>query len=236
MRWLVLLAFMVACKQKEEPAPEPAVPPTKPPSGHSVTKVKDSEETGSDASAGGSAAGSTTDVAPVNPDAADGGVRRNYGGDGSPAYRGADGQVHGPGGPIYMGRGPECTDKIDHCLRPGVWFACGNVVAGRLYRAVPVFELEDTWWTFRGKEAEYQVLFRTKVATAKDLRAGDPVVWMIEENAAQKWLRSEYDALTTSRWECGVIGSVGGDTFNVKGWDYAVPVDTARVIVEKKGG
>jgi hypothetical protein len=56
----------------------------------------------------------------------------------------------------------------------------------------------------------------------------------VAESSSDKWLASEHDALTSSRWEVGVIDSVSGNTFKVLGWPDPVPIDTARVITERK--
>lgn len=223
MRWVLIVvwfAFAVGCKKKE-PEPEAAPAPSTPSVGHSRTSVSDEA-----ASAGDEAPGDAGEVADA----------QLYGGNGKPAFRDEQGRVHGPGGPIFMGRGVECTDKIDHCLRPGVWFAAGNVQPGKLFRATPVFEFEDKWWSFREEEVtDYQALFQTKVVESpSELQPGSPVVWLVEENSANKWLNSEHDALTSSRWEVGVIESVSGDTLKVQGWAYPIPTDTARVITDRK--
>jgi hypothetical protein len=77
--------------------------------------------------------------------------------------------------------------------------------------------------------------FKTKVGTKDKIRSGDPIIWFIDENASHKFVDNEYDALTSSRWEAGVVESVGGDKIRVKGWTYgAVPIDTTRVIIERK--
>jgi hypothetical protein len=221
MRWAALvLCLFVACKQKE-PEPEPAPAAAAPSVGHSSTKIRDRAKPREERSGAKSAEADN---------------KKHYGGDGKPAYRDERGEVHGPGGPIFMGRGPECTDKLDHCLRDGVWFAVGNVQQGKLYRATPVFEFEDKWWTFRGKEAsDWAMLFKTKIVeSASELSPGSPVIWLVAENSSTKWLSSEYDALTSSRWEAGVIESVGTDSLKVYGWPNPVPIDTVRVIVDQK--
>lgn len=232
MRWVAIVVWLVLGCKKKEPEAEPAPAPATPAVGHSRTKV--AEEASAEPAGGETgAAREATQAATGDAAVADAPL---YGGNGKPAYRDADGHVHGPGGPIYMGKGPDCTDKIDHCLRPGVWFAVGNVKPGRLYRATPVFEFESKWWTFRGdEETDFQTLFKTKVVESpSELQPGSPVVWLVEENSGNKWLNSEHDALTSSRWEVGVIESVSGDTFKVMGWSGPIPIDTARVITERR--
>src|ERR1041384_5384796 len=148
--FLLVLVLAVGCKKNPEPAPDPT-PTGPPPSGHSVTQIKDDDGSGKAHTGSGEA---TVDAS-------------LYGGNGKAAYRDDQGHLHGPGGPIFMGRGVEGTDKINHCLRDGVWFAVGNCKAGSLYRATRVFEFEDKWWSFRKDEPDYQMLLKTKV-TKKD--------------------------------------------------------------------
>lgn len=163
------------------------------------------------------------------------GEKKRWGGNGAPPFRDQANVPQGPGGPMYRGKGEPCTDKIDHCMRPGVWFAVGNVVAGSQYRAAPSFEFENKWWDWHGRPAEYKFLFRTKVVEKpSELVPGEPVVWLFQENPRQKWVDNDFDTLTTSRWTSGVIDSVDADTFRVKGWSGPISVDTARVIVETK--
>jgi len=233
MRWLAIVVLVIGCKKQEEPAPDPM--PTAPSTGHSITKVNEPGEEGSGSPSGKSLQSAAKQGSATPPSGAPADAPL-FGGNGKPAYRDDNGHLHGPGGPIFMGKGPDCTDKIDHCLRDGVWFAVGNVRPGALFRATPVFQFESKWWTFREQEADYQFLFRTKVLEkSSELVPGEPVIWLIHENSGQKWLDNEMDALTSSRWECGVVEAVGSDdTFRVKGWDWAVPTDTARIIVEKK--
>lgn len=232
MRWFaVLLCCVVACKKNEgEPPPAPA--PATPSVGRSTTVIPGP---GSDAepATGGSSVTAVPDDAGAEP--AD--AQKVYGGNGQAPYRDKDGKLWPPGGPIYMGRGPDCTPEIDHCLRDGVWFAVGDIQRGKLYRATPVFEFEDSWWTFRReKETDFHVAYRTKVVDKPaELKAGSPVIWLIDENSGKrKWLDSEDDALTSSRWEAGIVESVGTTTFRVAGWPTAIDIDMARVIIQQK--
>ena len=129
--------------------------------------------------------------------------------------------------------GVPCTNKIDHCLRPGVWFAADNYVAGSLFRGTPVFAFENKWWTWRGDLAEQKYLFRTKVAEkVADVTVGKPVLVFFEDNG-RKWLDNEYDMLTSSRWSVGVVDALGTDTVTIKGWG-SVSIESVRVIVEEK--
>ncbi|HSN29824.1 MAG TPA: PASTA domain-containing protein [Kofleriaceae bacterium] len=150
-----------------------------------------------------------------------------------PAYRGDDGRVHGPGGPVFMGKGEPCTAKRNHCLRAPEWFAADNVAAGAMYRGVPVYQFEGKWWNWRGDEVEPKRLFRTAVVDKPEqLQAGKPVVIFTEEGH-ERFLDSEYEMLTSSRWDVVVVDSIGTDTIKVKGWGD-VPLDTVRQVVEEK--
>jgi hypothetical protein len=243
-RLTIVLLLLVACNKKEEPAPEEPMPIGEAPRGHSITKIKGSdEEPGSDDDSGegrfeklGSAGASNDDNVKATRAKLDAGVdAASTAGDGSPAYMDDEGHLHGPGGPVFMGRGAECNAERDHCMREGVWFAAGNLVAGKLYRAVPIFEYEKKWYNWRGHEESFAMRFRTKVGTRELLHEGDPVIFFIDENASHKFVDNEFDALTSSRWEAGVIEQVSVDKIRVKGWTYgAVPIDTTRVIIERK--
>ena len=159
---------------------------------------------------------------------------KHWGGDGSPARRDADNRPRGPGGPVFMGRDEACTDKHDHCLRPGVLFAADNVIAGKLFRGTPVFELEGKWWTWLGQPATYKLLLATKVTDKiGDFVVGKPIVFLSQESAHELWLDNEYEALTSSRWAVGVVEAIDKDTIRVQGWGL-VPLAYARVVVEDK--
>jgi len=189
--------------------------------GHSVTKVKDSDEPTKGSGSAGSAA--------APPDAAS-----TIGGNGQAAYRDGQGRVHGPGGPVFMGRGADCDVSKDHCMRADVWFSVANIVAGKLYRALPVFKLEDKWWTWRGDEEQPVKLYMTKMAGTAPLSPGTPIIWFSQETSSPKWADSEYEALTSSRWEAGVVEAPStGTTVKVKGWGE-VQMDTVRIITEIK--
>ena len=213
-----------------------------PPSGRSVTKVKDGDEdgsgegrlakaaTGSDGSAAGSDTGSGSAGSDAEP--------KKFGGNGAAPYYDDEGHLHGPGGPVFMGKGPECNAERDHCMRDGVWFGVGNLVSGKLYRAVPVFEFEKKWYNWRGREEGFAMRFKTKVATKETVKVGDPIIWFIDENSSKKFVDNEYDALTSSRWEAGYVeGWAGSDKVRVAGWTFGVvPLDTIRVIIERGPG
>jgi hypothetical protein len=242
---IVLFVLACGCKKQDEAPAEPEPTATTPARGYSVTKMKgggedgDGGEEGVVDEPGGGAGGATAKaVASAPRDAGAGAATADaslFGGNGTPAHRDDEGRIRGPGGPVFMGRGPECNGERDHCMREGVWFAVDNLVAGKLYRATPMFEFEGKWYTWRSKEESFAMRFKTKVGTKQTLRAGDPVIWFIDENASKKFVDNEYDALTSSRWSAGVIDAVEGDQIRVKGWTYGmVPIDTTRVIVETK--
>lgn len=243
MRQIAFVLLLLACNKKEAP-PEPEPVPTTGARGHSVTKLKEqgSEETPEQPREG---SGSTTVTAAATaeihagtgnqPAEIDAGAVDNKN---KPAYRDDQNRVHPPGGPIFMGRGADCTPERDHCLRAGAWFASGPYRPGALFRATPVFEFEGKVWTFRGDELrpdEYAWLLKTTVATTSDVRVGEPIVWLIRSSSDQKiFLNNENDALTSSRWDVGVVDSVGSDFIRVKGWDSNIPIESVRVVTEKK--
>src|SRR5688572_4275544 len=184
MRWLVLpLIFVVGCKKKEEPVTE-ELGSGPPPSGRSVTKVGPGEEgSGVEAPAGSAAAGSATagstatgsatagssttaSAAPVDAGTVDAAL---FGGNGKPAYRDDQGHIRGPGGPVYMGTGPDCTDATNHWLRDGAWLAVGNIRPGALFRAVPAFEFEGKRYDWRSNEVDCQLLLKTRLAKSSDI-------------------------------------------------------------------
>lgn len=158
------------------------------------------------------------------------------GGDGSPAYRGDDGRMHGPGGPVFMGhQDVPCDAAHDHCLRDGVWFSVANIQPGKLYRALPVYELDKKWWTWRGEPHEPEgKLYKTQIAGNASLSPGTPVIWYSTETSDGKFAESEYEALTSSRWEAGVIESQQSKTVvMIKGFG-AASLDTIRLITETR--
>ena len=225
LRALLIVTCLVGCKKKErEMATE--LPPT-PSTGHSITHFKDASE----AVAEGSGAESANGSAPVVADAAEKVS-------GAAAYRDAEGRVHGPGGPVNMGKGHDCDAEHDHCMRDGVWFAAGNVVPGKLYRATPCFEFEGKWYNWRGEPIDDGgKLFKTRVAKPEDIHAGEPIVFFTpEDDPRDKWVNVESDALTSSRWDVGVPDSVNASskTFTTRAWPDPISADTARVIVEQK--
>ena len=133
-----------------------------------------------------------------------------------------------------MGRGPECTNKLDTT-------ACGQAAGSRrrtssrvsLFRGTPVFEFEGKWWNWRGEPVEYKFHVQDPRCPERvSFQVGKPVLWFVEE--APKWLDSEYAMLTSSRWSVGVIESIEGETIRVKGWE-TITLDSVRVIVERRG-
>ena len=157
---------------------------------------------------------------------------KHHGGNGAAPYRDGEGRVHGPGGPVYMGKGELCTAQIDHCMRPGVLFSADNYKPGAMYRGVPVFKFENKWWSFWGEPVEPKHLFRTAtVDKPEQIEVGKPVVFFSEEGH-DRFLDSEFEMLTSSRWEVGVVESVGTDKIKISGWGD-VPLDTVRRIVEE---
>lgn len=234
MRWLaVLICFVVACKKKD---PEPEPEPTKPSSGSSVTKIEENADpqTGSTTA---KLTGSKPATGPVDAGGEATGDARVYGGDGTPARFDDKGHAQGPGGRVVGGRGPDCTEALNHCLRDSAWFATtSEMKPGKIYRAIPVFELEGKWYTWIGREESVTTAYKTKVATKADLQPGKPIMWLVKQPSQAKWVNSEYEALTSSRWEVGVIERVNGDMFTIEGWRGEIDVNTARVLTERRDG
>lgn len=158
-----------------------------------------------------------------------------YGGNGEPARWDDNGHPHGPGGPVFMGRGPQCSAERDHCMRPGVYFGVDNLVPGKLYRATPIYELDSKWYNWRGTEEKFEKKFKTKVGTKETVQVGQPIIWFIEEGTSKRFVDVEYESLTSSRWEVGYVEALTNDKVRVKGWtDGPVTYDTIRVIVDMK--
>ncbi len=230
MRALLLAICLLGCKKHENQEPPPA-PPSEPSRGHSFTPFKD----GGPGSAGSAEEGSSAAAAAAPDDAAPTADARLYGGDGSPARRDDQGHIHGPGGAVFMGKGVPCDASRDHCMREGVWFAADSVRPGSLFRAVPAFQFEGKWYDWRGNDVEPGKLFKTELATIDTIKVGSPVVLLVPETSSEPWLESEYDALTTSRWDVAYVDSVNrsAKTFRVKGWPDFLSIDVARVITEQ---
>ena len=220
------------CKKKRELATEL---PSTPSSGHSVTHLKDAPDAEGSGSAVQVAAGS---AAPAIDAADPASTAPKVGGNGQPAYKDPDGRIHGPGGPVYTGDGPTCDDSHNHCQRGEAWFWASNVVAGKLYRATPVFEFEGKWYSWRGDEVEEGgKLFRTRPAKPSDIKVGTPVIFFApESDPRDKWVNVEYEALTSSRWDVGVPENVnpGAKTWGTRNWPDPIDDDVARVIEEQK--
>jgi hypothetical protein len=236
MRRLVIVSCAilvgVGCDELRKKHEEPtagsgsAAPP---PTGHSITKLKD------DAGGTGSGSGMGPQNSVVAGTGSGHGTAHVMGGDGAAATRADDGRIHGPGGPVFMGRGVDCDAAHDHCLRDGVWFSVGNIQPGKLFRALPVFEFEKKWWTWRGEPADTPVkLYKTQIAGNAKLAPGTSVIWFSSETSDKKWADSEYEALTSSRWEAGVIEAQQAPTVvMIKGWGPA-SLDTIRLITETR--
>jgi hypothetical protein len=227
VRALVIALCLVGCK-KHKPEEAPPDPPAEPSRGHSITHFKDAALAEDAAEGSASAEDAGASDAPT----ADAAV---FGGNGSPAYRDESGHVHGPGGPVYMGRGLPCDASRNHCMREGVWFAADNYDSKHLFRALPVFEFEKTWWNWRGAEVDSGKLFKTEVATVDKIRAGAPVVVWLPETDSSRWAENEYEALTSSRWDVAVVQSVNrsAKSFRIPSWPDDLPIENARVITEQ---
>ncbi|HEY3804743.1 MAG TPA: hypothetical protein VGL61_19150 [Kofleriaceae bacterium] len=230
MRSLVLVWSVVAllgCKKQPKPDDDPPPVGSAKTTGHASFRMH-----GSDSGSGDVAAGSNTTQASAGSDGSGSGSAEDDGG--KPAYRDEDGHVHGPGGPVFMGESTNCDATRDHCLRKSVWFAAGNIEHGRQFRAVPAFQFEKAWYTWRGEPVDSGAkLYKTKVVGKGSLTVGQPVIYFSSENDDTKWVDSEYESLTSSRWEAGVIESVNGEKVRISSWGD-VPKDTIRVITETK--
>ena len=191
-------------KKKEVPADNGSAAPVSHATGHSVTKLNEDgtpdrplppvPHPENHPSMGGSGSSATEG--------------HMLGGNGAAAYRGDDGRVHGPGGGVFMGRGIDCDAAHDHCLRDGVYFSVANIVSGKLYRATPSYEFEKKWWTWNGQAIDDPgKLYKTQIAGNAKLSSGTQVIFFSAETSDTKWADSEYRALTSSRWEAGVVDS-----------------------------
>jgi hypothetical protein len=153
---------------------------------------------------------------------------------GAPAFRDDDGHVHGPGGPVFMGRAAPCDAAHDHCLRPGGVFSVDKIVRGKLFRAVPVYAFEGTWYTWRGELTKPVKTYRTVLAGKTPIAAGRRVIFFAAETSSGKWADTEYEALVSSRWEAAVTASAGSNgSVKIAGFG-STPLDTVRLIVETK--
>lgn len=237
MRRTVILAALIAfcgcdkLRKKHEDAGQQTQGSAEPPkTGHSVTKLKADAGVGSGGSGKGSAGS-------AHAGSGQGSAKAEHlmGGDGSPPYRADDGRVHGPGGPVFMGRGVACDAAHDHCLRDNVWFSVNSIQPGKLYRALPVYEFEKQWYTWRGDLADPPVkLYKTQIAGNAKVPAGTSIIWFSAETSDGKFVNSEYEALTSSRWEAGVVESQqSASVLMVKGFG-AVSLDTVRLITEQR--
>ncbi len=224
--WLLgALVVAAGCKKKPQEAPKDAAAVVKPKHKHvhheddeTPIEVPDGSGSGSgsgsdDGDGGGSGSGSAQSTAG--------------------AHRDPNGAIHGPGGPIYEGRGKLCDAAANHCQRDG-WFTAEDYAPGKFYRATPSFQFEGKWYNYLGEEVEGKG-FRTEVAKPSTLKVGKPVIVFTRDNdQLDKFTDVEYDALTSSRWKMVVVDQITGGWFGVRGWDDKFPIDTARVVVEQK--
>ena len=228
------VVFVVSCKSSSKHEELPSAPIQ---TGHSRTKIKADKPPPADAAAADAPAPNPApaDAAPAGDAGAAGDIGPRIGGNGSPPYRDPSGQVRGPGGPVFMGHGPPCDLTNDHCLRPDVWFSVQNIVSGKLYRALPVFQFESNWYDWRGREVSPVKLYRTKAAGNSPIRSGtDVILFSTDTGTRSMWVDSEHESLTSSRWVAGVTETASkGNMVRIKGWND-VPVATVRLIVGTK--
>jgi hypothetical protein len=248
MRWLALsLLLFSACKKHD--APLGLDDPDKPPAADKAQPAGDDDDDQpkkkhhqNDAAADvpdkqAAQADAGSDDKPAQPAQQDDppDKKPTLGGDGSPAFMDNDGHPHGPGGDVYMGRGADCDAAHDHCMRPGVYFQVDNIVGGKLFRALPVYELKGKWYDWGNGVERTGKFLKTKLATLETLHVGDPVVFFNTPQPPQ-WANSEYDGLTSSNWEVAMVSRVNSTakTFSVQGWDDPFTIGAGRVVVETK--
>ncbi len=211
------------CKKQPKPDDEPAAPAGSAQIGHAKIHVhgngdSDNPDTGSAGTA--ASAGATVDAA------------ENDGVAGKPPYRDDSGHVHGPGGPVDMGESSACDTSRNHCMRQPAWFAASEIERGRQFRATPAFLFEKAWYDWRGEPIERGgKLYSTRLAGNDAIAAGTKVIFFEADTDDSKFADSEFDALTSSRWEAGVVESSSGSNVRVSSWGD-VPKDTVRLIVD----
>ncbi|HEY1551198.1 MAG TPA: hypothetical protein VGG28_25390 [Kofleriaceae bacterium] len=221
----IALAF-AGCKQQPKPDPTPA-PSGSAQVGHAkihmhgsnTPDIPDSPEPAGSATATASA-GSGSDESDGVP--------------GKPAYRDDSGQVHGPGGPVDMGESNPCDASRNHCMRKPAWFSAAEIERKAQFRATPVFLFEKGWYDWRGEAIDKGgKLYSTRVAGNDPIAAGTKVIFFEADTDDSKFADSEFEALTSSRWDAGVVESSSGSNVRVSSWGD-IPKDTVRLIVETK--
>ncbi|HEX4454342.1 MAG TPA: hypothetical protein VH143_25940 [Kofleriaceae bacterium] len=213
------------CKQQPKPDDQPAAPAGSAQIGHAKIHGHgnidpDNPDTGSDTTA---AAGTPGDAA------------ENDGVAGKPPYRDDSGHVHGPGGPVDMGQETPCDLSRNHCMRQPAWFAAAEIERGRQFRATPAFLFEKAWYDWRGQPVDKGgKLYSTRAAGNNDtIAAGTKIIFFEADTDDSKFADSEFDSLTSSRWEAGVVESQSGSNVRVSSWGD-IPKDTVRLIVDKQ--
>ncbi len=222
------LVVVAGCKKKPEVAPKDAEAAAKPKHKHVHHEDDETPIEVADGSGSGSGSGSDDSGGSDGSGSGSGSAQSTMG-----AHRDPNGAIHGPGGPIFEGRGKVCDAAANHCQRDG-WFTAEDYAPGKFYRATPAFKLDGKWYSYLGEEVEGKG-FRTEVAKPSTLKAGKPVIVFTHDNEQNdKFTDVEMDALTSSRWKLVVVDRVTGGAFTVRGWDDTFPIDSARVVVEQK--
>ena len=214
---------LAGCKKQPKPGDETPAPGPTGQVGHAKMHSHGSNGSGGDDSdATPSSGGSGQAAAPVDAQDDSGGT---------PAYRDEDGHIHGPGGGVDMGEGPACDASRNHCLRKPALFAASEIERGHQFRATPTFKFEKDWYDWRGQPIDKGgKIYDTAPVGNNSLSPGAKVIFFESDaDEAGKWADSEYDALTSSRWEAGIVESVSGATVRVSGWGDT-PKDTVRLI------
>jgi hypothetical protein len=213
------------CKKQPKPDDKPATPAGSAQIGHA--KIHVHSDTPDMGSAGTTAAATATATAGATPDAAE-----SDGVAGKPSYRDDSQSIHGPGGPVDMGDETPCDSSRNHCMRQPAWFAASEIERGRQFRATPAFLFEKAWYDWRGQPIDKGgKLYSTRVAGNAAIAAGTKVIFFEADTDDSKFADSEYEALTSSRWEAGVVDSSSGSNVRVSSWGD-VPKDTVRLIVD----
>jgi hypothetical protein len=219
----IALAF-AGCKKQPKPDDEPAAAPGSAQIGHA--KIHVHGNTGDDPDDPQPAGSATTAAADSGSAQQDDGVA------GKPAYRDDSGHVHGPGGPVDMGESSACDTSRNHCMRKPAWFAASEIERGRQFRATPAFMFEKAWYDWRGEPIDKGgKVYSTRIAGNDAIAAGTKVIFFEADTDDTKFADSEFDALTSSRWEAGVVESSSGTNVRVSSWGD-VPKDTIRLIVD----
>jgi hypothetical protein len=225
----IALAF-AGCKKQPKPDEAPAPPAGSAQIGHAKIHMHGSNtNNGDDDPDNPQPPGSAATTAATTDN---GSGQQDDGVAGKPAYRDDSGHVHGPGGPVDMGESSACDVSRNHCLRKPAWFAASEIERNRQFRATPAFLFEKAWYDWRGQPIDRGgKVYSTRAAGNEPIAVGTKVIFFEADTDDSKFADSEYDSLTSSRWEAGVVESSSGNNVRVSSWGD-VPKDTIRLIVD----